>query len=56
VSLEYRTEFAQMPTTGAIEGSSFYFMTNTQVDNWKDGKIVDPRKLTPVRVAVISLK
>jgi hypothetical protein len=54
--LEYRTEFAQMPTTGAIEGSSFYFMTNTQVDNWKDGKIVDPRKLTPVRVAVISLK
>lgn len=53
--LEYRSEFTELPTTGAIDGTNFYFMANTQLDNWKDGQIVDPAKLAPVRVAVIPL-
>lgn len=53
--LEYRSEYVELPTTGAIDGSEFYFMANTQIDNWKNGKIVDPKKLAPVRVALIHL-
>lgn len=54
--LEYRTEFVQSPTTGAIEGSQFYFMTNTQYDNWASGRVLNTGKLAPVRVAVIELE
>jgi hypothetical protein len=53
--LEYRSNFTELPTTVAIDGSDFYFMANTQVDHWKDEKIVDPEKLAPVRVAVVHL-
>jgi hypothetical protein len=53
--LEYRTKSVQMPTTGAIDGSSFYFMTNTQIENWKNGKFVDPNKLAPVHIAILDL-
>jgi hypothetical protein len=53
--LEYRSDFVELPTTGAIEGSDFYFMANTQVDHWKNARVVDPKMLTPVRVAVVSL-
>jgi hypothetical protein len=45
----------ELPTTGAIDGSKFYFMANTQIDNWNEGRIVDPNKLAPIRVAVIQL-
>ena len=34
----------------------FYFMSNTQVDNFKGEKIVDPSKLEPVRIAVLTLE
>jgi DNA-binding beta-propeller fold protein YncE len=54
--LEYRTNFVQSPTTGAIDGSDFYFMANTQIDNWKGEQIVNAKKLAPVRLAVIHLE
>jgi sugar lactone lactonase YvrE len=53
--LEYRSEFVEFPTTGAIDGSNFYFMANTHLDNWKDDKIVDPKRSEAVRIAVLHL-
>jgi hypothetical protein len=53
--LEYRSDYVELPTTGAIDGTSFYFMANTQIDNWKNEQIVDRKRLAPVRVAVVSL-
>jgi hypothetical protein len=53
--LEYRSDYVELPTTGAIDGSNFYFMSNTQVDNWKNEQIVDPKKLAAVRIAVVHL-
>lgn len=53
--LEYRSPYSALPTTGAIKGSQFYFMENTQIDNLKDDKIVDPGKLEPVRIGVVDL-
>ncbi|HKR85764.1 MAG TPA: hypothetical protein VJS37_16515, partial [Terriglobales bacterium] len=55
IILEYRSDYVQLPTTGAIDGDRFYFMANTQIDNWKNGQIVDPKKLKPVRIAVLRL-
>jgi sugar lactone lactonase YvrE len=54
--LEYRTDLVRFPTTGAIVGDDFYFMANTGIDNLRDDQIVDPTKLEPVHVAVVSLK
>jgi hypothetical protein len=54
--LEYRSPSVALPTTGAIYGANFYFMSNTQVDNFKDGKIVDPAKLEPVLISVVELQ
>lgn len=54
--LEYRSPLVTLPTTGAILGSKFYFMSNTQVDNFKGEKIVDSSKLEPVRIAVLALQ
>jgi hypothetical protein len=53
--LEYRSTHTSLPTTGVVKGSQFYFMENTQIDNLKDGKIADPEKLQPVRIAVVDL-
>jgi hypothetical protein len=53
--LENRTDSVELPTTGAIDGSDFYFMANTQLSNWKDEKIVDRAKLRPIRVVQIHL-
>jgi hypothetical protein len=54
--LEHRTELVKLPTTGALEGDNFYFMCDTQLDNFRDGKIVDPGKLEPIRIAVVRLE
>jgi sugar lactone lactonase YvrE len=54
--LEYRSPLVIFPTTGAIDGSNFYFMTDTQVRKLYKGKIIDPSKLKPLRVAVVRLK
>jgi len=53
VWMEYRSDFVELPTTGAIDGSTFQFMANTPTDDWKDNKIIDPQKLAPAMVAVI---
>jgi hypothetical protein len=45
----------ETPTTGAIAGEDFYFICNSQVDNIQDGKILDPSKLSPVRIGVVRL-
>ena len=54
-ALEYRSEFVEFRTTGSIDEANFYFMANTHLGNWKDEKIVDPKKLEAVRIAVIHL-
>jgi hypothetical protein len=52
--LEYRSPLVVLPTTGAIADSNFYFMSNTQVDNFKNEKIVDRGKLEAVRISVVE--
>jgi hypothetical protein len=47
--LEYRSPLVKLPTTGAILDSNFYFISNSQVDNLKDEKLVDAGKLQPLR-------
>jgi sugar lactone lactonase YvrE len=54
--LEYRSPLITLPTTGAIVGPLFYFMSNTGLDNFKSGKIVDRTRLEPVRIAVLELE
>ena len=54
--LEKGTPLVSSPTTGAIRGSGFYYMTNTGINNYDDGKIVDPAKLEPVHIAVVPLE
>jgi hypothetical protein len=54
--LEYRSRLVALPTTGAIAGSYFYFISNTQGDNFKDEKIIDPTTLEPVRISVVKLQ
>jgi hypothetical protein len=54
--LEYRTPLVdETPTTGAIAGEDFYFISNSQVDNIQDGKILDPSKLSPIKIGVVRL-
>jgi hypothetical protein len=54
--LEKGTPLVSSPTTGAIRGRRFYYMTNTGIDNYDDGKIVDPAKLEPVHIAAVPLE
>ena len=55
-TLEKGTPLVSFPTTGAIRGTQFYFIANTGIDNYDDGRIVDPTKLEPVHIAVVSLE
>src|SRR5215469_16087212 len=54
--LENRSDFVSSPTTGALDGSQFYFIANTHIDDWKDGKIVNEKQLEPVRIGVLELR
>jgi len=54
--LEKGTPLVRFPTTGAIRGTRFYFMANTGIANYDDGKIADPAKLEAVQIAVVSLE
>jgi hypothetical protein len=54
--LEKGTPLVSSPTTGAIHGSEFYYMANTSIENYDDGKIVDPEKLASVHIAVVPLE
>ena len=53
--LENHTAFTALPTTGAIRGSDFYFIANSQIDNLNGDKIMDVTKLAAVRIAVVHL-
>lgn len=53
--LEHRTPLVSDPTTGAISRGKFYFIANTGIANLNDDKIVDPKKLEPIHIAVVSL-
>ncbi|MGB6884292.1 MAG: hypothetical protein WBE10_09620 [Candidatus Acidiferrum sp.] len=53
--LESRTRFCILPTTGAIVGSDFFFIANSQLDNMNDGKVMDVTRLGAVRVGVLRL-
>lgn len=53
--LENRTSFTVLPTTGAIRGSDFYFITNSQIDNLNNDKVMDVTKLEAIRVGVLRL-
>ena len=53
--LENRSQFTTLPTTGAIRGSDFYFISNSHIDNLNGGKILDVTQLEPVRIAVVHL-
>jgi hypothetical protein len=54
--LENRTTFTVTPTTGAIHGNDFYFISNSQGDNLNGDRIVDPTKLQRVRIGVLRLR
>jgi hypothetical protein len=53
--LENRSSFTSLPTTGAIRGSDFYFISNSHIDNLNGGKILDVTQLEPVRIAMVHL-
>lgn len=55
-TLEYKSPLVQLPTTGAIAGSRFYFISNSQIDNFKDGKVIDRAKLSRVQISVVQLE
>jgi hypothetical protein len=54
--LEYRTPLVKDPTTGAIVGTNFYFISNTGISNL-DGNdsIVDPQKLEPIHISMVPV-
>lgn len=53
--LENRTNFTALPTTGAIRGSDFYFIANSQIDNLNDDKVMDVTRLEAIRIGVLRL-
>ena len=53
---EYRTQFTQLPTTGAVVGDTFYYITNSQFDHYQDGKLLKPNELAPIVVAKVALR
>ena len=53
--LENRSNFTVLPTTGAIRGSDFYFIANSQIDNMSNDKVMDVTKLDVIRIGVVRL-
>jgi hypothetical protein len=53
--LENRTNFTVLPTTGAIRGSDFYFIANSQLDNMNGDKVMDVTRLEVIRIGVLRL-
>jgi hypothetical protein len=45
-----------LPTTGAIAEGWFYFIANTQLRKYKDGKVLEPEKLKEIVIARLKLK
>lgn len=46
----------KFPTTATIEGNKFYFIASANFDNLDSDKILDPKKLEPVRIGAVELK
>jgi streptogramin lyase len=53
--MENRTQFTVLPTTGAVNGSDFYFIANSQIDNLNGEKVMDVTKFAAIRIAVARL-
>ncbi len=53
--LENRSKFCVLPTTGAIRGSDFFFIANSQIDNMNNDKVMDATRLEAVRIGVLRL-
>ena len=53
--VEYRSKFAVLPTTGALDGDDFYFIVNSQIDNLNGDRVLDNTKLQPVRIAKLHI-
>lgn len=53
--LENRSNLCVLPTTGAIRGSDFFFIANSQIDNMNNDKVMDVTKLEVVHVGVLRL-
>jgi hypothetical protein len=53
--LENRSNFCVLPTTGAIRGSDFFFIANSQIDNMNNDKVMDVTRLEAIRIGVLRL-
>jgi sugar lactone lactonase YvrE len=53
--LENRSNFSVLPTTGAIRGSDFFFIANSQIDNMNNDKVMDVTRLEVIRIGVLRL-
>jgi len=53
--LENRTNLTVLPTTGALRGSDFFFIANSQIDNLNNDKVMDVTRLEVIRVAALHL-
>jgi SMP-30/Gluconolactonase/LRE-like region len=53
--LENRSRFCVLPTTGAIRGSDFFFIANSQIDNLNNDKVMDVTRLEVIRIGVLRL-
>lgn len=42
--------------TGAVVGDTFYYITNSQIDHFQNGKVLHPETLAPIVVAKVELK
>jgi hypothetical protein len=55
IVLENRSNFCVLPTTGAIRGSDFFFIANSQIDNMNNDKVMDVTRLESIRIGVLRL-
>ncbi len=53
--LENRSNLCVLPTTGAIRGSDFFFIANSQIDNMNNDKVMDVTRLAVIRIGVLRL-
>jgi hypothetical protein len=53
--LENRSNFCVLPTTGAIRGSDFFFIANSQIDNLNNDRVMDVTRLEVIRIGVLRL-
>ena len=40
----------------SYDRGKFYFISNTGIANLNDDKVVDPKKLEPIHISVVSLE